>query len=159
MANKVNFNLQMSVSNLSSSADQDYDDLDFSSGDEFELPIHHINSSHQFSNKLQCDKGNVRIEDKPFLSQYWNESKMNDEDIINSFSSRNRSDIWSKAVDFSELWGEQLDWELNHKSWSQSEDIFLDDGSYNKYVIIWQKNSEDPLVTIVEESWESDESF
>ena len=152
-----NQNLQMSMSSYSSVNDPEFDDLDFSSGDEFDQTVNQINWSLQFSNKLRRDKGNVRTEDKPMFCNKSEETNCKCSIAIDSYSEMDWSDMLNKGMDFTDLWGDQVEFE--NTSWDQSDQGFVTNGTYNKFVFAWQNNSDEPLVTIVEESCESEASF
>ena len=156
MENQDKRNRQDSISSIASLDWQEFDDLDFSSGDELDQSIHQINLSHQFSNKLRWDKGNVRLEDKQMFSQQ-DEGNQSNSLTFESFSACNQRSKCGNANDFSDLWNDQL--EFDHISRGQSENVFSAEGAYNRFIFVCQKSSEDPLVTIVEESWESEINF
>ena len=140
MANKANCEQNSSSSSIPDYENIDFDELDFMSGDELDQSIHKINCSLQFSNKLQSDKGNVRLEDKQMLTMLQNDTNWSV--YFDSCSARCWSD---KSICSSDL--------------SSDENDQVIDGAYNKFAFARKINSDEPLLTIIEESCESEISF
>ena len=75
-----------------------------------------------------------------------------------SFSNKLKADKGKVKFEDREYFG--LDFSMDESEKDKSEDDhFFYSGSYNKYSFVWMGNSNEPLITIVEESWESEASL
>ena len=91
----------------------------------------------------------------------WSDDETLDVNVVTdslSFSNKLKTDKGNIKTEDREYFG--LDFNMDESDTDKSEkDFLIDSGLFNKYSFVWMGNSNEPLLTIVEESWESEVSI